>query len=73
MNENLIFANDKPVFQGLLTASEVARILGLGTSTIYQLIRQGALASVRFGRAVRVLPDDLQAFIEANRVNTSSL
>jgi len=50
----------------LLTASEVASLLGLGVSTIYLLIRRNELPCIRFGRAVRVRTDDVEKFIEAN-------
>jgi excisionase family DNA binding protein len=57
----------------LLNALEVSQILGLGHSTIYQLIRQGELPCVRFGRAVRVRPEDLDIFIQANRSSSELL
>ncbi|HUV26563.1 MAG TPA: helix-turn-helix domain-containing protein [Anaerolineales bacterium] len=50
----------------LLTASEVASILGLGLSTIYLLIRRNELPCIRFGRAVRVRAEDMEKFIDSN-------
>ena len=50
----------------LLTASEVASILGLGLSTIYLLIRRNELPCIRFGRAVRVRAEDVEKFIDSN-------
>jgi excisionase family DNA binding protein len=50
----------------LLKPSEVASILGLGLSTIYLLIRRNELPCIRFGRAVRIHPEDVEKFIEAN-------
>lgn len=53
----------------LLKPSAVASSLGLSKSLVYQLIRQGALASVRISkRAVRVRPEDLEAYIRTNTV-----
>ncbi|HKS70517.1 MAG TPA: helix-turn-helix domain-containing protein [Ktedonobacterales bacterium] len=48
----------------LLRPEEVAAILGLGRSTIYELLRSGALAVVHIGRATRIPARDLQRWIE---------
>ena len=56
----------------LLTASDVANILGLGRSTVYQLLQRGELPCIRFGRSVRVHPDDLEKFIWTNTINVGS-
>jgi excisionase family DNA binding protein len=50
----------------LLNAHEVSKILSLGISTVYLLIKRKELPCVRFGRAVRVRSEDLEKFIEAN-------
>lgn len=47
----------------LLTLAEVGDVLGLGRTRIHQLSASGALTVVRIGRAVRVRPTDLDAFI----------
>ena len=52
----------------LLNAADVAEILNIGCSTVYQLINREQLACVRIGRSVRVRPGDLQVFIE-NRLH----
>ncbi len=49
----------------LLKARDVARLLGLGRSTVYALMDSGALPVVEIGRARRVPADALPAFIEA--------
>lgn len=38
----------------VLTISEVSKILGIGKNTAYDLIRSGAIKSVRVGRQIRV-------------------
>jgi len=38
----------------LLRAHEAGRLLGLGRSTVFELIARGELPAVRIGRAVRV-------------------
>ncbi len=43
---------------------DVTRITNLGRTTIYNEIATGRLRAVKFGRAVRVRRDDLEAWIE---------
>jgi len=38
----------------LLTVEEARVFLGLGRSTLYDLLRRGALPCVRYGRVIRV-------------------
>ena len=38
----------------VLTVSDVSKILGIGKNTAYDLIRSGAIKSVRVGRQIRV-------------------
>jgi excisionase family DNA binding protein len=55
----------------LLKPGEVARILRIGRSLAYQLIKDGSLPAVRFHRTVRVRRGDLEAFIQEHRGNDS--
>ena len=48
----------------LLTPDEAADILPLSRSTIYELLRTGALPSLRIGRSRRVRTDAIRAFID---------
>jgi excisionase family DNA binding protein len=50
----------------LLTADEVAYELNVSRSFAYQLMQDGSIRVVKLGRAVRVRPQDLMRFIEAN-------
>ncbi|WP_396155077.1 helix-turn-helix domain-containing protein [Conexibacter sp. JD483] len=43
-----------------MTAREVAEVLSLPLSTVYELARRGELPSSRLGRAVRFLRDDVE-------------
>ena len=58
---------DQPDFSAeevlLLRAEEVARVLGLSRSKIYQMMSVGALPVVRVGRAVRVPRQALRDWI----------
>lgn len=44
----------------VMTASEVGDLLGIPTSTVYRLARNGTLPSARLGRTVRFLRDDVE-------------
>ncbi len=48
----------------LLRLHEVADRLSISTSMAWKLIAYGHLPSVRIGRAVRVRPTDLEAYLE---------
>lgn len=52
----------------LLTPEQVADILQLHVLTVYSYIRQGKLDAVRLGRSYRIVPKDLELFIESNRI-----
>ncbi len=49
----------------LLTGDDVARILQVSRSYAYMLLQRNEIPAVRLGRAVRVRPEDLEAFIQA--------
>lgn len=51
----------------LLTIPETAKDLRVGRSTVYRLIKEGALPTVRVGNVTRIERTALAAFIEANR------
>lgn len=44
-----------------MTATEVAVVLALPKSTVYELARRGELPCARLGRTVRFLRDDVEA------------
>lgn len=50
----------------LLRAGEVADILAIATSTVYQLAREGKLPCVKVQSSVRFRPADIQAWLEEN-------
>jgi excisionase family DNA binding protein len=54
----------------LLRPEEVAAILGLGRSTIYELLRSGELPAVHIGRATRIPARDLHRWIEQHSSGT---
>jgi excisionase family DNA binding protein len=48
----------------LLTIPEAARVLGIGRSTLYELIARGAIETVHIGRAHRIAAAALHAFVK---------
>jgi excisionase family DNA binding protein len=51
----------------LLTAGDVAELLRVPVSTVYELARSGRLPCLRIGRAVRFCQVDLEAHLSARR------
>lgn len=49
----------------LLTVAETAELLRCGQTTVYQLLKDGRLASVKIGRRRLVRAADVHRFIEA--------
>jgi excisionase family DNA binding protein len=64
-----------PLDHGLLAAEEVAELLRLPVSTIYDLARTGRLPHLRIGRALRFSQSDLEAHLaeSCRRTNSRSL
>ena len=60
---------DKQAPRLLYTPTQAAVLLGLGRSTIYELMKAGALKSVHVGRARRIKPEYLAAFVEGLRAD----
>lgn len=59
-------ANEIDLSHRLLTPKDVAGLLCLPVSTVYELARGGRLPSLRIGRAVRFERHDLENFIARN-------
>lgn len=56
-----------PLHPRLLEVAHVAHRLSSSQEYVRRLIRERKLAAIRLGRRWRVDPDDLQAFIDAQR------
>ncbi len=63
MNKQAAGINTNP---RLLRANDVAKILNISLALAYRLLQTGELPCVRIGTAVRVRPEDLEAYIDAN-------
>ena len=55
----------------LFTATEVAEKLGIGRSTVYELLTEGRLESVFIGSNRRVPAEALEVFVAALRVSVA--
>ena len=53
-----------PITKLLYTPNEAAKALGIGRSSLYVLLAQGAIHSIRIGSSRRIPADALTRFIE---------
>ena len=60
-------ASTHPVVKPLLTYREAGKLLGVTERTIFRLVQDGEIPNVKFGRSVRIDPDDLRVFIKKNK------
>ena len=51
----------------LRTRKEAAKLLGISERTVDALLAKGELPKVRIGRGVRILQDDILAYIDAHK------
>ena len=48
----------------LVSVEQAAGLLGIGRTTLYELIRRGEVRPIRIGRSVRIPRPELEAFVE---------
>lgn len=69
---NLARETTGPVVRPLLVdAKQAARLLGIGRTTLYELIHAEAITPVRIGRCVRFAVADLETFVAEGCVGRS--
>lgn len=56
----------EPDRRPLLRIEEVAQTLQISRSMAWKIVNDGRLRSIRIGRAIRIRPSDLEAFINVN-------
>jgi excisionase family DNA binding protein len=52
----------------LLRVEEAAEALGMSPRHVRRLVQERRIAFHRFGRSIRIDPEDVEAYIEASRV-----
>ena len=55
----------------LLTYPDAAARLGLSRTTLYKLVASGELTAVHVGKAVRIPADEIRAFVERIKAESS--
>jgi excisionase family DNA binding protein len=55
----------------LLTPEDAAEVIGVGCTKLYELLRTGAIESVRIGRARRIPADALHDYVTRLRTDAS--
>jgi len=68
----VIHSVSKQAQEKLLKANDVAEILNISRALSYRLLKNGDIPTVRIRGTVRVMPEDLEEYIQKCR-NTSSL
>ena len=48
----------------LVSVEEAAGLLGIGRTTLYELIRHGEVRPIRIGRCVRIPQRELEAYVD---------
>ena len=56
--------NNKIELPMLFTVEQVAQILGIGRSTVFQLIKNEQIESIRLGRSRRIPVDAMQNYVD---------
>ena len=56
-----------------LGTTEAAEHLGVVPRTLYRMIDEGLIPAYKMGRVIRIKASDLDAYLEANRVQPGSL
>ena len=56
-----------------LSTAEAARYLGITPRTLYRFIDEGQITGYRFGRVIRLKQTDVDAFIDASRIEPGTL
>lgn len=52
----------------LLSVEEVCEYLGLGKTTVYEIIRTRELPSIKIRNRIRISSEDLREYLESNRM-----
>ena len=56
-----------------LSTHEASERLGVTLRTLYRFVDEGQVAAYRFGRVIRLKEEDVEAFIDAARIQPGAL
>jgi excisionase family DNA binding protein len=56
-----------------LSTAAAAKRLGITPRTLYRFIDQGDIPAYRFGRVIRLKQDEVDSFIDQNRIEPGTL
>ena len=59
---------NNPLSPKFLDANGIAEWLGVNVTTIYREIERGKLVAYKIGKAFKVKPEDLDAYLESKKV-----
>lgn len=51
-------------YKDIVTIKELCEMLNVGKNTAYELIRSGAIKSVKIGRQIRICKEDVVAYLK---------
>ncbi len=57
----------------LYKVDEAAGQLGVSRAFVYELLASGQLRHTKLGRATRIAPEDLEAFVQAKRAESRTI
>lgn len=57
----------------MIDVEEAAKRLGLSVSTVRRMVRDGTLPAYKLGKQWRFKPEELTAYVEANRIKPSDV
>jgi len=57
----------------LMTADEIANVLGISRSKAYRLMRLKEIPTITIGKNVRVSKVDLESYISKNRIDETGM
>jgi excisionase family DNA binding protein len=70
---SVFFGRTTAMDKVLLTPEEAAQALSIGRSKVYELLRAGALASVRIGASRRIPVEAVRAYVAALAVDSAAI
>jgi excisionase family DNA binding protein len=56
-----------------VSTADAAESLGIALRTLYRLIDEGGLPAYKFGRVIRLMRADLDAYVESQRIEPGTL